>query len=311
MILFKPRHCTLLALAVLAAAASAAYSSTCANNVVTYWGQNSWGGSHLNDPDHWEQDLAKYCQGDTFDIINLSFVTNYNTSGLPVLNHAGHCETRFNGTNTVTCPDIGADIKTCQAKGIKIVLSLDGGGIYSYVDLDIESGDHTGYAGFISQLRTHFASASKQYVISAAPQCAYPDYNLDSTLRNAWIDNNYVQFYNNPCNLANIDNQWNFGYKSWDALAKKNPTPDSKVYIGLPAGPAAAGNGYLKLSTLKTDIMQLYSNYSSTFGGIMLWDASWYSSNREYVQELATWVKTSMNCGASASTPASSAVASS
>ncbi|KAJ1954312.1 Chitinase 2 [Linderina pennispora] len=311
MILFKPCHCTLPALAVLAAAASAAYSSTCANNVVTYWSQNSWGGSHLNDPDHWEQDLAKYCQGDTFDIINFSFVTNYNISGLPVLNHAGHCETRFNGTNTLTCPDIGADIKTCQAKGIKIVLSLGGGGIYSYVlasdadgktfadtiwnmflggshdyrpygnavldgiDLDIESGDHTGYAGFISQLRTHFTSASKQYVIPAAPHCVYPDYNLDSTLRNAWIDNNYVQFYNNPCNLANIDNQWSFDYKSWDALAKKNPNSDSKVYIGLPAGPAAAGNGYLKLSTLKTDITQLYSNYSSTFGGIMPWDASW------------------------------------
>ncbi|KAJ1944707.1 Chitinase 2, partial [Linderina macrospora] len=217
-----------LAAAGLAASASAAYSPTCANNIVTYWGQNSWGGGHLNDPANWERPLAAYCQDDTFDIINLSFVINYNLTGLPVLNHAFHCETKFNGTNTLRCPDIGADIKTCQAKGKKIVMSLGGGGIHSYslstaaegvqfantfwnmflggshqyrpygdavldgVDLDIESGAHGGYVAFVNQLRTYFNGASKQYIISAAPQCVYPDANLGTTLSGAWIDNDYV-----------------------------------------------------------------------------------------------------------------------
>ncbi|KAJ1945257.1 Chitinase 2, partial [Linderina macrospora] len=205
---------------------------------------------HLNDEANWEKDLAEYCNDNTFDIINLSFVTNYKISGLLVLNHAGYCETKFNGTNTLMCPDIGADIKMCQAKGTKIVLSLGGGGIYTYrlsndadgktladtlwnmffggshdyrpygdavldgVVLDIESGEHTGYAAFILQLRIHFDRASKQYIISAAPQCVYPDYNLDSTLPKAWIDNSYMQIYNNLCSLASIDNQWNFDYKN-------------------------------------------------------------------------------------------------
>ncbi|KAJ2380351.1 Chitinase 2, partial [Coemansia sp. RSA 2603] len=80
----------------------------------------------------------------------------------------------------------------------------------------------------------------------------------------------------------------------WDKLTKGNPNPNSKMYVGLPAGSGAAGNGYLDLATVKADLAQLYSSYPSTFGGIMLWDASWYSNNMAYVQELSSWVKSNM-----------------
>ncbi|KAJ2070220.1 Chitinase 2 [Coemansia sp. S155-1] len=327
------QHLASLLVPGLVAGALAAYNPTCSNNIVTYWGQNSWGGAHLSDPANWEGSLGSYCQDATFDIINISFVTNFNLTGLPVLNHAFHCETVFNGTNTLHCPDIGADIKLCQANGKKIVLSLGGGNIYTYglssaadgqafadtiwnmflggsskyrpyddaildgVDLDIESGEHTGYPAFINQLRTHFAAASKQYLISATPQCVYPDANLGSTLSSSWMDNTYVQFYNNPCNLANINNRWNFDYASWDTLTKTNANPNARMYVGLPAGTGAAGNGYLDLPTLQTNLMTLYTNYSASFGGIMLWDASWYSNNKAYVLGLANWVKSNMRCG--------------
>ncbi|KAJ2021161.1 Chitinase 2 [Coemansia sp. S680] len=327
------QHLASLLVPGLVAGALAAYNPTCSNNIVTYWGQNSWGGAHLSDPANWEGSLGSYCQDATFDIINISFVTNFNLTGLPVLNHAFHCETVFNGTNTLHCPDIGADIKLCQANGKKIVLSLGGGNIYTYglssaadgqafadtiwnmflggsskyrpyddaildgVDLDIESGEHTGYPAFINQLRTHFAAASKQYLISATPQCVYPDANLGSTLSSSWMDNTYVQFYNNPCNLANINNRWNFDYASWDTLTKTNANPNARMYVGLPAGTGAAGNGYLDLPTLQANLMTLYTNYSASFGGIMLWDASWYSNNKAYVLGLANWAKSNMRCG--------------
>ncbi|KAJ2640626.1 Chitinase 2 [Coemansia sp. RSA 1694] len=326
------RH--LLVITSLAASALAAYNPACSNNIVTYWGQNSWGGAHLSDPANWEGSLASYCQDGTFDVINISFVTNFNLTGLPVLNHAFHCETVFNGTNTLHCPDIGADIKLCQANGKKIVLSLGGGNIYTYglssaadgqafadtiwnmflggsstyrpyddavldgIDLDIESGEHTGYPAFINQLRSRFSSAPKQYLISATPQCVYPDANLGSTLSSAWMDNTYVQFYNNPCNLANIGNRWNFDYASWDKLTKANANPNARMYVGLPAGTGAAGNGYLDLPTLQANLMALYTNYTASFGGIMLWDASWYSNNKAYVLGLANWVKSNMQCSA-------------
>ncbi|KAJ2373935.1 Chitinase 2 [Coemansia sp. RSA 2611] len=157
------------------------------------------------------------------------------------------------------------------------------------VDLDIESGEHTGYPAFINQLRTHFSAAPKQYLISATPQCVYPDANLGSTLSSSWMDSTYVQFYNNPCNLANINNRWNFDYASWDTLTKANANTNSRMYVGLPAGTGAAGNGYLDLPTLQANLMTLYTNYSTTFGGVMLWDASWYSNNKPYVLGLANW----------------------
>jgi chitinase len=43
------------------------------------------------------------------------------------------------------------------------------GSMRDRVDLDIEGGASTGYAAFVTQLRTHFAGASKKYVVSAGP----------------------------------------------------------------------------------------------------------------------------------------------
>jgi chitinase len=78
------------------------------------------------------------------------------------------------------------------------------------VDLDIEGGGTTHYTAFISQLRSHFNGASKKYIpivkrkggidpvyryyITAAPQCPYPDGNMQEVLNAASFDAVYVQF---------------------------------------------------------------------------------------------------------------------
>ncbi len=46
-----------------------------------------------------------------------------------------------------------------------------------------------------------------------------------------------------------------------------------KVYIGAPASSTAAGAGYVDASTLANIALETRSQYSS-FGGVMLWDAS-------------------------------------
>ena len=64
-----------------------------------------------------------------------------------------------------------------------------------------------------------------------------------------------------------------------DGLGRDNwaktvsPNKNVKVYIGAPASSTAAGSGYVSASTLATIISQTKSAYSS-FGGVMLWDAS-------------------------------------
>jgi len=128
-----------------------------------------------------------------------------------------------------------ADIKTCQAAGKKILLSLGGAaGSYGFTsdsqaeafadtlwnlfgggtsstrpfddavidgfDLDIEGGSTTGYTAFINQMRVHYSSdSSKTYYISGAPQCPLPDAYLNSALTTAHFDFIFVQFYNNYC----------------------------------------------------------------------------------------------------------------
>ena len=143
--------------------------------------------------------------------------------------------TYFTGTNLLHCTQMGEDIKTCQAAGKKILLSLGGAaGSYGFTsdsqaetfadtlwnlfgggtsdtrpfddavvdgfDLDIEGGSSTGYVAFVNRMRQHYASdSSKSYYISAAPQCPLPDAYLNTVLTGAHVDFIFVQFYNNYC----------------------------------------------------------------------------------------------------------------
>jgi chitinase len=82
------------------------------------------------------------------------------------------------------------------------------------------------------------------------------------------IDNNYCSLlkFNDP-------NAWNFA--QWDNWAQtQSANKDIKIYIGAPAAPLAANQGsYVDVNTLGNIAIETRKNYSS-FGGIMLWDAS-------------------------------------
>ncbi|KAG6835055.1 hypothetical protein C0991_004301, partial [Blastosporella zonata] len=65
---------------------------------------------------------------------------------------------------------------------------------------------------------------------------------------------------------------WNFG--TWDNWAKTQAiNKNVKVYIGAPASSTAAGSGYVSAATLGQIAKEIRAKYSS-FGGVMLWDAS-------------------------------------
>ncbi len=84
----------------------------------------------------------------------------------------------------------------------------------------------------------------------------------------------YIQFYNNACGLPEYSDPkaWDFG--SWDTWAKTvAPNKDVKVYIGALASSTAGGSGYVDATTLINIALETRSKYSS-FGGVMLWDAS-------------------------------------
>ncbi|KAI6039892.1 glycoside hydrolase superfamily [Pisolithus marmoratus] len=314
-------------------------------NLAVYWGQDSYAASNPNDTANWQQPLSYYCNDDVIDTFPIASLNKFFAgSDLPSINLANSCgNTFFSGTSMPNCTFLGPDIESCQAAGKIITISLGGAAgsvgfsndsqaqafaqtiwdlflegsspdrpfgsaVLDGVDLDIESGNQTGYATFVTTLRTLMAKGSKQYYITAAPQCTYPDPIIGSALNTVGFDAVYVQFYNSFCALNNYTNPkaWNFG--SWDNWAKTvSPNPDVKVYIGAPASSIAAQYGYVNASTLATIIQQTRSQYSS-FGGVMLWDVSTAYANSRY--DLA--VKNILTAGATVvatSTPTSASTA--
>ncbi|KAM5537231.1 hypothetical protein V8D89_009164 [Ganoderma adspersum] len=317
------------------------------DNLAVYWGQNSYGATHGSDTANWQKNLDFYCQDDTIDAIPLAFVNVFEgAGGLPSLNMANVCNPSgdpvFPGSELPDCSFLASQIQTCQSKGKIVTLSLGGatglatfssaseastfgdtiwnlflGGssstrpfgsaVLDGIDLDIEGGTTTFYDSFINRIRTLSHGASKKYYVTGAPQCPYPDAYMSTVLNAVAFDAIYVQFYNNNCGLPNYNNPsaWDFG--SWDNWAKTvAPNKDVRVYIGALAAESAGGSGYVDATTLSNIAIETRSKYSS-FGGIMLWDASQAYANNRFDKTVKDSIRQSGGGSAptTSSTPAS------
>lgn len=188
-----------------------------------------------------------------------------------------------------------------------------GDAVLDGIDLDIEGGgpnckwyhitkqNHVNsiqidYVTFLNKLNSYFRSSSKKYRVTAAPQCIFPDANLQSALNGYPFDAVYVQFYNNPCGLQNFNSpsQWNFGI--WDIWARNiSPNPNVKIYIGAPGSPSAAGAGYVPANTLLEIALITRSSFPS-FGGVMFWDASQARKNNRIDATLKNGLRSGRRC---------------
>lgn len=139
-------------------------------------------------------------------------------------------------------------------------------------DFDFESTTQN-MAPFAEELRSLMdaASGTKDFYLSAAPQCPYPDAADNDMLDGAvYFDFVQVQFYNNYCGVssyvAGATTQNNFNFDTWDTWAKTvSADPDVKVLLGVPAN-TGAGSGYVAASTVNT-VTSFCKQYSS-FGGV-------------------------------------------
>ncbi|KAG1837407.1 glycoside hydrolase family 18 protein [Suillus subalutaceus] len=291
-------------------------------NLAVYWGQNSYGAVNPTDTANWQQPISYYCNDTVIDTFPVAFLDEfYSTGNLPSINLGNTCTTAddpiFPGTNLLNCSFLASSIEFCQAAGKIVTMSLGGatgsigftndseatayaqtiwdlflGGSSSMrpfgsavldgIDMDIEGGSQTGFVSFLSALRTLMDGGRKPYYITAAPQCPYPDAYIGTTLDQFGFDAVYVQFYNNYCELTNYNDSNDWDFSTWDNWAETvSPNPNVKVYIGAPASTSAAGSGYVSPSTFTPIIQQTMAQYSS-FGGVMLWDASQAYANSRY-----------------------------
>ncbi|KAL5525492.1 hypothetical protein ACEPAG_6828 [Sanghuangporus baumii] len=277
--------------------------------LAVYWGQNSGGD---------QQRLSFYCQDDVYDVIPLAFLyVFFGTGGQPMMSFANTCNEgngTFPGTALSDCSFLASDVKDCQSKGKIITISLGGaassvgfvnqsqaeefattiwdnflGGesdvrpfgdaVLDGVDLDIEGGLPTYYNNFVDKLRTYTDKADKTYYVTAAPQCPFPDAYTGPAINQSHFDAIYVQFYNNYCGL-NYPQNFDFGL--WDTWARtQSPNKDVKIYIGAPGSATAANQGYVDIDVLEQYALEAQGNYT-TFGGVMLWDASDAYQNNRY-----------------------------
>ncbi|RCV26514.1 hypothetical protein SETIT_5G251600v2 [Setaria italica] len=277
-------------LALLLVAGMAGIAS--AGNIAVYWGQNGGEGS-----------LADACNSGNYAYVIIAFLSTFGNGQTPVLNLAGHCDPSSPGS----CTFLSSEIQTCKSQGIKVLLSLGGGGgnyglsstddansvanyLWDYylggsgsprplgdaaldgIDFDIENGNSAHYDDLANALK-----AKGSVMLTAAPQCPYPDASLGPALQTGQFDNVWIQFYNNPgCSYANGDdtnlvNAW----RTWTSSVTAG-----SFYLGLPASNDAAGSGYIAPGDLTGKVIPDIQSIGS-YGGIMLW-SRFYDVQKNY-----------------------------
>ncbi|CAL5397629.1 unnamed protein product [Camellia sinensis] len=269
-----------------------------AGGIAIYWGQNGNEGT-----------LAETCATGNYEFVILAFLATFGNGRTPMINLAGHCDPYSKG-----CTGVSLDIKSCQSKGIKVILSIGGGaGSYSLassedarqvatylwnnflggqsstrplgaavldgIDFDIEGGTSQHWDELARYLAGYSKQGKKVY-LTAAPQCPFPDAWVGGALKTGLFDYVWVQFYNNPpCqytsgSIGNLEDAW----KQWTSAI-----PATKILLGLPAAPDAAGSGFIPVTDLTSKVLPAIKG-SAKYGGVMLWskyydDQTGYSSS--------------------------------
>lgn len=90
--------------------------ATChAGDIAVYWGQNNG-----------EATLSDTCASGNYKFVIIGFVFEFGQGKTPKLDLSGHCDPASGG-----CTGVSKDIRSCQRRGIKVLLSI-GGGVGSY-----------------------------------------------------------------------------------------------------------------------------------------------------------------------------------
>ncbi|KXX78487.1 Endochitinase 33 [Madurella mycetomatis] len=325
MALLSLRAAAIWAMAVFLPGSLASFDAGTSDNIAIYWGQNS-----INRADG-QQRLSTYCANTPVNIIPLAFLHVIKNPTMVNFANAGDNCTTFPGTQLLRCPQIEEDIQACQSLNKSILLSVGGatyteGGFSSPseaaqwadtlwamfgppspsstalrpfgsatidgFDMDFEA-TSANMAPFAAALRRNMDTAQdgKKYLLSAAPQCPFPDHAMGEMIDAVSFDFVSVQFYNNYCGapsyVPGAPAQNNFNFARWDEWAKNGSANKGvKVLLGLPGSPTAAGSGYVSGEHLKK--MVEYSRGFGSFGGVMVWDMSQTYGNPGFLDSIVS-----------------------
>lgn len=169
-----------------------------------------------------------------------------------------------------------------------------GSSAFDGFDLDFEKPIHN-MAPFANQLRSLMdadtADTGRKWLLTAAPQCPYPDV-VSNTMLDGVVafDAVFIQFYNNPCGLPSFSEgdtaENDFDFSTWDNWAKVvSANPSVKVFLGVPAAKKAARIGYEPSKDLAPIIE--YCKQFKSFAGVMMWDVTQAYANTGFLDDVA------------------------
>jgi chitinase len=140
----------------------------------------------------------------------------------------------------------------------------------------------------INRLHELIRTASKDYLITGAPQCVVPDANMGQMIAHAKFDIIWVQYYNTPqCSARNwvtanpnytitgVEEHSGFSFSAWENFLVGTESQNAKLYIGLPG----AGDPTWYLSPIEASSLIKSYYCKQNFGGVMLWEATSAENN--------------------------------
>ncbi|CAL4975556.1 unnamed protein product [Urochloa decumbens] len=284
-----------LLIILLAGPASAQGGKT--GQVTVFWGRHRDEGS-----------LREACDSGLYTMVIMSFLDVYG-SGTYHLDLSGH-----------PAAGMGAAIKRCQFLGVPVSISIGGfGSGYSLptnqsalalfdhlwntyfggslndttrpfgdawldgVDMFLEHGgaaDH--YATLAVELSKHNIRAGdgKLLHLTATTHCRFPDGRVKEALDTGIFERIHVRFYNDPGCAAG------FSAAEWGKWAAAYPF--TKIYVGVPASPAAAETGYTDPAALRREVLPV-AQKATNYGGVMIWDR-YFDKRSNYSASIKNWV---------------------
>ncbi|XP_065871490.1 hevamine-A-like [Euphorbia lathyris] len=277
-----------------------------AGGISIYWGQ-----------DGREKELAQTCARGNFEYVNIAFLSQFGNGQTPVLNLAGHCVPDNNGcawlsSHIESCQTNGIKVFLSIGGGVRgynLTSPEDAMEVATYIwnnflggtsssrplgpavldgvdfAIDISTNE---YWDDLARFLSAYNYPSHKVYLSAAPQCIFPDDYLGNALNTGLFDYVWIQFYNNAKCQYNYSSSTAItgditslldAWKEWSNWSLT--VPSSKIFLGLPASPAAAtSGGFIYIPDLITQVLPAI-NTATNYAGVMLWS--------EYYDELTLY----------------------
>ena len=277
--------------------------------------------------------MKSFCDSQGVDLVYMAFVSDWGNKKQLTASFGPQCYVA-NGVGGDGCSStLGPQIKYCQSKGVKVLVSLGGstGAAPPYTLADQEDGEDLaqqlydlfgggsknvfgGVAvdGFDWDVEGSSGAENYQYantkikelmsdsIASATPQCFYPDANLGDMIKNSAFDIINVQFYNTwSCSAAlEIQTPGVMPYDKWPTSLASTKSSGAQIFLGL----VAKGGADAKFTISAADSATIVNKFKGKpqYGGVMTWDGDASLNQMEggcsYTQNIASILKSGSPC---------------